>query len=50
MIDAKPEYFEQTKALKDTDLMPVRGVDGVGLAVRALKRLISFAFPVLAVW
>jgi len=48
-MDAKTEYFEQTKALKDTDLMPVRGVDGVGLAVRVLKRLISFAFPILTV-
>jgi len=49
-MDAKTEYFEQTKALKDTDLMRVRGVDGVRLAVRVLKRLISFAFPILAVW
>ena len=28
-MDAKTEYFEQTKALKDTDLTRVRGVNSV---------------------
>src|SRR5213079_2607847 len=28
VMDAKTEYFEQTKALKDTDLARVRGVEG----------------------
>src|SRR5499426_790927 len=37
VMDAKTEYFEQTKALKDTDLMRVRGVDGVGWAVKLFK-------------
>ena len=37
VMDAKTEYFEQTKALKDTDLMRVRGVDGVEWAVRLFK-------------
>lgn len=29
VMDTKTEYFEQTKALKDTDLTRVRGVEGV---------------------
>ena len=29
VMDAKTEYFEQTKALKDTDLTRVRGVNSV---------------------
>jgi len=37
VMDAKTEYFEQTKALKDTDLMRVRGVEGVGWAVKLFK-------------
>jgi len=37
VMDAKTEYFEQTKALKDTDLMRVRGVDGVEWAVKLFK-------------
>src|SRR5207247_6209605 len=37
VMDAKTEYFEQTKALKDTDLLRVRGVDGVAWAVRLFK-------------
>jgi len=37
VMDAKTEYFEQTKALKDTDLARVRGVDGVEWAVRLFK-------------
>lgn len=37
VMDAKTEYFEQTKALKDTDLTRVRGVDGVEWAVRLFK-------------
>src|SRR5216110_4028570 len=36
-MDAKTEYFEQTKALKDTDLTRVRGVDGVEWAVKLFK-------------
>ena len=37
VMDAKTEYFEQTKSLKDTDLMRVRGVEGVGWAVKLFK-------------
>ena len=36
-MDAKTEYFEQTKALKDTDLTRVRGVEGVEWAVKLFK-------------
>jgi putative ABC transport system permease protein len=37
VMDARTEYFEQTKALKDTDLTRVRGVDGVQWAVKLFK-------------
>src|SRR5260221_7399879 len=37
VMDQKTEYFEQTKALKDTDLTRVRGVDGVQWAVKLFK-------------
>lgn len=37
VMDPKTEYFEQTKALKDTDLLRVRGVDGIAWAVRLFK-------------
>jgi putative ABC transport system permease protein len=37
VMDPKTEYFEQTKALKDTDLTRVRGVDGVAWAVKLFK-------------
>ena len=37
VMDPKTEYFEQTKPLKDTDLLRVRGVEGVGWAVRLFK-------------
>lgn len=37
VMDPKTEYFEQTKALKDTDLLRVRGVPGVEWAVRLFK-------------
>jgi putative ABC transport system permease protein len=37
VMDPKTEYFEQTKALKDTDLARVRGVEGVGWASRLFK-------------
>src|SRR5919108_6680933 len=37
VMDAKTEYFEQTKALKDTDLTRVRGVEGVAWAVKLFK-------------
>src|SRR6266849_2741719 len=37
VMDAKTEYFEQTKALKDTDLTRVRGVSGVEWAVKLFK-------------
>ncbi len=37
VMDPKTEYFEQTKPLKDTDLLRVRGVDGVAWAVRLFK-------------
>src|SRR5260370_27101960 len=36
-MDGKAEYFEQTKALKDTDLTRVRGVNGVEWAVKLFK-------------
>jgi putative ABC transport system permease protein len=37
VMDPKTEYWEQTKPLKDTDLTRVRGVPGVGWAVRLFK-------------
>ena len=37
VMDPKTEYFEQTKALKETDLLRVRGVEGVAWAVRLFK-------------
>ncbi len=37
VMDPETEYWEQTKALKDTDLARVRGVPGVGWAVRLFK-------------
>jgi putative ABC transport system permease protein len=37
VMDPKTEYFEQTKALKDTDVDRVRGVKGVQWAVRLFK-------------
>src|SRR5215468_8514872 len=37
VMDRQTEYFEQTKALKDTDLTRVRGVDGVAWAVKLYK-------------
>src|SRR5262245_33323997 len=37
VMDPKTEYFEQTKALKDTDLTRVRGVEGVRWAVKLYK-------------
>jgi putative ABC transport system permease protein len=37
VMDPKTEYFEQTKALKDTDLTRVRGVEGVQWAVNLFK-------------
>jgi putative ABC transport system permease protein len=37
VMDPKTEYFEQTKALKDTDLTRVRSVEGVQWAVRLFK-------------
>ena len=37
VMDPKTVYFEETKALKDTDLARVRGVPGVEWAVRLFK-------------
>lgn len=37
VMDPKSEYFDQTKALKDTDVNRVRGVEGVQWAVRLFK-------------
>jgi putative ABC transport system permease protein len=37
VMDPATRYFEETKALKDTDLLRVRGVPGVGYAVRLFK-------------
>jgi len=37
VMDPRTEYWEQTKALKDTDLTRVRGVEGVQWAVRLFK-------------
>jgi putative ABC transport system permease protein len=37
VMDPQTEYWEQTKALKDTDLTRVRGVPGVHWAVRLFK-------------
>lgn len=39
VMDPGTEYFEGTKALKDTDLLRVRGVAGVAYAVRLSKGL-----------
>jgi putative ABC transport system permease protein len=37
VMDPATQYFEQTKPLKDTDLLRVRGVPGVDYAVRLFK-------------
>ncbi len=37
VMDPATKYFEETKALKDTDLLRVRGVNGVDYAVRLFK-------------
>jgi putative ABC transport system permease protein len=37
VMDPQTKYFEETKALKDTDLLRVRGVPGVEWAVRLFK-------------
>src|SRR5262249_20296132 len=37
VMDPQTEYWDQTKALKDTDLTRVRGVPGVQWAVRLFK-------------
>jgi hypothetical protein len=37
VMDPQTEYFDQTKALKDTDLTRVRSVPGVAWAVRLFK-------------
>jgi putative ABC transport system permease protein len=37
VMDPQTEYWDQTKALKDTDLTRVRGVPGVAWAVRLFK-------------
>lgn len=37
VMDPATKYFEETKALKDTDLLRVRGVPGVDYAVRLFK-------------
>lgn len=37
VMDPATKYFEETKALKDTDLLRVRGVSGVDYAVRLFK-------------
>jgi putative ABC transport system permease protein len=37
VMDPQTEYWDQTKALKDTDLTRVRGVRGVAWAVRLFK-------------
>jgi putative ABC transport system permease protein len=37
VMDPQTKYFEETKALKDTDLLRVRGVPGLEWAVRLFK-------------
>lgn len=37
VMDPATKYFDETKALKDTDLLRVRGVTGVDYAVRLFK-------------
>ncbi len=37
VMDPKTRYFDETKAMKDTDLTRVRGVEGVDYAVRLFK-------------
>lgn len=39
VMDPATQYFEETKALKDTDLLRIRGVTGVDYAVRLFKGL-----------
>lgn len=39
VMDPQTKYFDETKPLKDTDLIRVRGVDGVQWAVRMFKGL-----------
>ncbi|MCD6050995.1 MAG: hypothetical protein K0Q55_2398 [Verrucomicrobia bacterium] len=39
VMDPATQYFEETKALKDTDLLRIRGVAGVDYAVRLFKGL-----------
>jgi putative ABC transport system permease protein len=39
VMDPETKYFDETKPLKDTDLIRVRGVDGVQWAVRMFKGL-----------
>ena len=39
VMDPATQYFDETKALKDTDLLRVRAVPGVAWAVRLLKDL-----------
>ena len=39
VMDPETKYFEETKPLKDTDLIRVRGVEGVEWAVRMFKGL-----------
>src|ERR1051325_3940355 len=37
VMDPATKYFEETKALKDTDLLRARGVPGAAYAVRLVK-------------
>lgn len=37
VMDPATRYFEETQAMRDTDLLRVRGVPGVGYAVRMFK-------------
>ena len=39
VMDSRSEYFEQTRALKDTELYRVRGVPGVAYATRLFKSM-----------
>ncbi len=39
VMDSQTKYFDETKPLKDTDLIRVRGVEGIDWAVRMFKGL-----------
>ena len=45
VMDPATEYIDEVKPLKETDLLRVRGIEGVGWAVRLLKSLPRITAP-----